>query len=166
MLAAQNWMTGVEYSVCTLGNVVVLTWKGPPSVEGVKSCSLAFSALRRESRAPQIGFLTIIEHVAGQGTMHAPVRSALGQMLKENEEIIRAAAIAFEGTGFRATVVRSVVTAIQMATRLKFHSSVFSERNAAAAWLINRMAGSSPVTQTELLSLIKSARAMSSSVTQ
>jgi hypothetical protein len=166
MLAAQNWSRGVEYTICTLGNIVVLIWTGSPTVDGVNACSLAFGALRRGSSTPQVGFLTIIEPIAGQGTMPTSVRNALAQMLKDNENFLRAAAIVFEGTGFRATVVRSVVTAIQMAARPKFHSSVFSDRNAGATWLMHQMAESSSVKLAELLSLIKNTREIGVSVTQ
>jgi hypothetical protein len=156
MQGTQNRMNGLEYSLNTIGEILILIWTGSPTVQGVGACSAMLTSLRRELSPKKVGFLTIIEPTAGQGTLPAPVRNALGQMLKEHENALQAAAIVFEGSGFRATVVRSVVTAIQMASQLKFRSSVFSDRYTGAAWLMEQMERTTRVTLPALTALLKS----------
>jgi len=166
MVAAKNWMTGNEYTICTLGNIIVLIWTAFPSVDGVQACAAAFSTLRREEPTARIGLLSIVESEAGHGAMDPAVRNALGKMLKENESVLRAAAIVFEAQGFRATVIRSVVTAINMASRLGYPTAVFSDRLSGAKWLVmEQMAGHSSVTMASLSSLLRSTRSANSALT-
>ena len=163
MAAAYNW-TANGYKISTLANVIVLIWTGAPSVDGVKTCTSAFTTLRREDPKSKVGLLSIIEQEAGHGTMDASVRNELSRMLKDNEKAIQAAAVVFEAQGFKATVVRSVVTAIQMASRVSFPSSVFQDRFAGAKWLVDHMPGS-PASLAALTPLLRNTRLASSTAT-
>jgi tRNA U38,U39,U40 pseudouridine synthase TruA len=55
--------------------------------------------------------------------------------LKSYDKHLAGAAITFEGRGFKMTMVRSVITAINMASRTQFPNSVFADVDSAATWL-------------------------------
>ena len=143
-----------EYAVCTFDSIVILVWTGLPSVEGVASCATAFGRLRAARPGERLGFYTLISEEAQGGTLPEPVRVALGKVLKENENYIGSAVIAYEGKGFRATVVRSVITAIHMATRLKFPASVHSNRRAAVLRMLQELGAETRASSADIVALL------------
>ena len=60
-------------------------------------------------------------------------------MLKDNETRIIASAVVFEGTGFRASVIRSVVIGISMLSRPKCPHMVFASTSAGIDWLSQQL---------------------------
>ena len=80
-----------------------------------------------------IALLTIIE-------AHAPApnndaRTAIADFPR-NATYVRASALAFEGTGFRASLVRSVVSGLTMLARQPFEHKVFDSVPTATQWLV------------------------------
>jgi hypothetical protein len=53
---------------------------------------------------------------------------------------IGAAAIAYEADGFKATIVRSVITAINLASSTRFPNRVFAGADQAIDWLAEALA--------------------------
>ena len=155
MVAAKNRTSQPGYEVCTLDNVVVLVWRMPPTIKGVEHCDRALNALRATHPGKKLGFLTYVEPAAQQGAPPPLVRNALSQMLKTHESALRATVIIYEGTGFKATIVRSVVTAINLASSLKFQSSVSADRASGSAWLINAMQGETFTTAMDVLNVLR-----------
>lgn len=122
------------YSAFLAGPVAVLIWHDCISVEGVDCVRRVFAALRREHSVRGFGFLTIIEEEADI-TTSAQVRQQLSALLAEHEPWLRAASIAYQGKGFKATIARSAITAINMASRARFPNRVFQEPIDAMRWL-------------------------------
>lgn len=143
-----------EYVVCTFETIVLLAWKNLPSVQGVACCARAFAKLRAARPKERLGFYTLIAERAQSGTLPEPVRRALGRTLQEYEPNIGSAVIAYEGAGFRATIVRSVITAINFASRLQFPTSVHSHRGAAAERLLQELGPVPRVTTSYIVSLL------------
>lgn len=154
MAKVENRTNRPEFAVCTLDNILLLMWKLPPVLEGVERCEAAAAELRQTHPNSKIGFITYVEPSAQDGTPPAPVRTALAKFLKENAKQFRASVVIYEGTGFKATIVRSVVTAIQVASNLSFPASVASSRYDGATWLINQMRPDTSATVSELVSLL------------
>lgn len=143
-----------DFGVCTYDNIVMLVWTGPPTLEGVAVCSKAFAKLHDARPYEPLGFYTLISEPAQQGTLPESVRKALGKMLKENEPWIGSAVIAYEGSGFRATIVRSVITAINLAARPRFPASVHSHRSSAAERMLQELGPGARATTSYIMSLL------------
>jgi hypothetical protein len=133
VLAPENLIDRDAYAVFTIERHVVLIWKKPPTLAGVLDCRRVFELMCKRSDA-RFGYLAVVEPSAGT-SMPAEVRTALSKLVKEYERSIAAAAIVFEETGFGASIVRSVVSAINLATRIEYPSKVESSIGRAGVWL-------------------------------
>jgi hypothetical protein len=79
-------------------------------------------------------FMTILEDKCVL-TTSSEVRSRLADLLRKHQKDVAAAAILFEAQGFRMTMVRSVITAINLAMGGRIPNSVFGDFVSACAWL-------------------------------
>jgi hypothetical protein len=128
-----------EYAVGSLRDHVLLLWRRKVVQEGALPTRKAFLEAIRDKPATKIGFLTVLEAQCVTAAS-SDVRTEFAEMLQAYERYIGAAAVTFEGQGFRMTMVRSVITAINLASRTRFPNSVFGDVNAAASWMSQRMA--------------------------
>lgn len=133
----ENLEETAAFAVFSVEHTAVLIWKEPPVPEGVDACKRLFALLRARRPKERFGYFTIVESRAGSN-MPAPVRDALSAMLRDFQHSIAGAAIVFEGTGFRAAIVRSVVAAINLASRLDFTASVEANVQAGATFLADK----------------------------
>jgi hypothetical protein len=78
--------------------------------------------------------ISFVERTTGPGTA-SDARQAITEIARKYESSLSSAAIVCGGTGFRATAVRSVVTAIHMASRATYPTKVFSTDSPAFEWL-------------------------------
>jgi len=63
------------------------------------------------------------------------VRKDVAALLKSYEWSLACAAIVFENNGFGMTIVRSVITAINMMSRSRFPNAVFGNLDGALRWM-------------------------------
>jgi hypothetical protein len=119
-------------------NLVLLGWRTAGTMEGARAVARAFDVALAACPDRRLGFVTLIEKPA---IRHAPneVRSAVTELLRRHDRSIGAAVVVFEGHGFLATVVRSIITAINLASRASFPNAVFAEVEPAVAWLAEKM---------------------------
>ncbi|MEN9577234.1 MAG: hypothetical protein RJA70_243 [Pseudomonadota bacterium] len=122
-----------EFAVYTLERVVVLWWRTEVVVGGANAITTAFRKLVAEGSEP-IGFLTIINADCDVRTP-APVRAAISKLLNTYDKTIGAAGIVYGAQGFKATVLRSVITAINLASRSSFPNRVFPDLHHGEQWL-------------------------------
>ena len=133
----ENLVETDGFAVFSVDQCVVLVWKQSPGMAGIDENRRLFQQLRTRHPQDKLTYLVVAE--AGVGTqMQSDVRAAVAAMLRDHQDAIAGSAIVFEGTGFRASIVRSVVAAINLASRLDFPSSVHSDLASAAAWLAER----------------------------
>jgi hypothetical protein len=127
-----------SFSARGIGRVAVLIWHTEVSLDGAKAIEAVFAQLRRRNFAKGFGFLTIIE---SKSDINAPTaaRQAIAQALSDYGGEIRAAAIVYEAGGFKATIVRSVITAINLASSTRFPNRVFSNTRHALDWLADEL---------------------------
>jgi hypothetical protein len=86
------------------------------------------------TRYEKFGYLGVIE--AESHLLLAPdVRNGMNALVKRFSPRFTGAAIVFEKTGFHATAVRSVVTAINLASRATHPNHVFSDVREGVSWL-------------------------------
>jgi hypothetical protein len=86
------------------------------------------------ARYDKFGYLGVIEADA-QLLMPPDVRTGMNTLVKRFSPRFTGAAIVFEKTGFHATAVRSLVTAINLASRATHPNHVFSDMREGVGWL-------------------------------
>ncbi len=127
-----------SFSARSIGRVAVLIWHTEVTLEGVKALGEVFAELRGQNFAEGLGFLTIIESKTDLRPP-AAVRQSVAQILRDYGGDICAAAVAYEADGFKATIVRSVITAINLASSSRFPNRVFSHTRHALGWLVDEL---------------------------
>jgi hypothetical protein len=152
----ENLVETPEYAVFSTARNAVVIWKQPPVPEGIDACKRLFTLLARRSKE-KFAYLAIVESRAGIN-MPTEVRETLTAMLREYQQSIAASAIVFEEAGFRASIVRSVVSAISIATRLDFPSTVESQVVNAAYWLAEHVEKDARINAVELIEAVRQFR--------
>jgi hypothetical protein len=87
-----------------------------------------------EARYDKFGYLCIMERNAPL-ILPSDVRESINAFVKRYSNHFTGAAIIFEEAGFHATVVRSLVTAVNVASRASHPTQVFDELREGIAWL-------------------------------
>lgn len=122
----------VDHAVGTVEQVLVIIWRVRTLVSAVDAISRAYDALIVD--CPEgIGLLNIVEQTAPMPTSDA--RERIAAFLRESTGI-KASAVAFEGTGFRAAAVRSVVAGLSLLARQPFPHKIFPTLETASDWLV------------------------------
>jgi hypothetical protein len=104
-----------------------------------RTTSTTISLIRRaladlSDRYDSFGYLCLLEPGA-ELTLPADLRESVNAYVRRYSTRFTGAAIVFEAPGFQATVVRSVVTAINLASRASHPTKVFDELRAGTNWL-------------------------------
>lgn len=117
-----------------------LSRRGQASMTIVSQASRALTDLA--ARHEKFGWVTIIEPEADL-SLQPDVRSGFNALVKRYSSRVAGAAIVFERAGFHATAVRSLVTAINVASRATHPNRVFSDVREAASW-VSKLTGGEP----------------------
>lgn len=128
-------VTGVFKNSC------IAIWRGATTATAVSK----FEALQRTHAVAQPEKLIILQVV--EATASPPsteVRAALGAMLQRASEYTVASAVAFEGDGLRASVVRSIVTGLNLMSQPSYPHKIFKTVREAIAWQI-QVPGAAPI---------------------
>jgi hypothetical protein len=123
-----------ECAVGTLEQYVLLLWRRKVVLPGAGLARQAFIDVQQSRPGEKFAFLTVVEAQCDLSTP-SEVRKEFAKLLSSHQDQLAGAAIVFEDQGFRMTVVRSIITAINMASRARFRSSVFDNVRTAAYWL-------------------------------
>jgi hypothetical protein len=104
--------------------------------------------------------ITLIEHDAPLPS--APVRAAFDVAAPIVAPYYCGVAAVFEGTGFRAALVRGIVTSFQLLSRAQYPQNVFSNIDDAAKWsfLPAKKAGAQVESPDEIVELLHTVRNM------
>jgi hypothetical protein len=145
------------HAVLSIDGTAVAIWKQPPVMAAVDDLRRLFALLRGSDGAGRFGYLALIEARAGVN-VRTDVRDALAGALREYQAAISASVIVFEGTGFRASIVRSVVDAIFTSAPLAFPSTVESDLSAGARWLVERLGSHATLTPAQLANAVNELR--------
>jgi hypothetical protein len=107
-------------------------------------------------RHEKFGFLVFNEPEA-QLLMDSDIRSGISGVVKRFSPCFTGAAIVYEKAGFHATAIRSLVTAINFASRASHPNQVFADLRAGVSWL-SKLTPGEP-TGTQLMHVVKELRA-------
>lgn len=124
-----------SHGIALCGRALVVLWQGETRLQAVRE--LATLLANQAAESGSVGLLQVIgDHAISPD---GAARAALAEMLKANENRIVASAVAFEGVGFRASMIRSIVIGISMLSRPKCPHTVFASANDGIAWLSEQL---------------------------
>ena len=121
-----------DYALAVYRDLFVLIWRHETTVQGCRSFRDELFRFA-ENRPQGIGLLTIVEETAPMPPVES--RQSIASTLRDASGHIVASAVVFEGAGFRAAAVRSVVVGLTMLARQKFPHKVFGNLSDAASWM-------------------------------
>ncbi len=124
-----------EYALAKFGPVLIQLWERGTPLEGARR---ALSLARSYATTTAGPTCTLIIVPARSAPPSAEVRKALGAM----PDVLPGCAglgLVREGSGFRASGVRAVMTGMMLMSRHKAPHQVFSSTRAASLWLANQM---------------------------
>jgi hypothetical protein len=118
-----------DYALAHWQQVFAVLWRRETTVEGARdlarSCS-AFAATQPRG----IGLLTIVE--SGAPLPASAARNEIAEFLASGSRFIKCSAVVFEGSGFRAAAVRSVVTGLTLMAKQAYPHKVCSLEDAVS----------------------------------
>ncbi|MFT3707360.1 MAG: hypothetical protein QM817_06800 [Archangium sp.] len=136
---------------CALGlsnGVFVCVWLNNATVENSDRIEKTIDELRGRFPAG-IGLVTVVLEKAPPPT--SPVRNRIAELLGRAQNV-KGSAVCFEGTGLKATMVRTIVTGITLLGRLKFPHKVFASIESGTAFVHACMTqGNAPVPDRRVL---------------
>lgn len=145
------------------GPVVALLCRAGITLAAVHALSQAFDRATEDPRR-RIGLLVVL---APDIDVRLPtgVREAMARLVNQHQHAIAATAVAFEGRGFKATIVRSVVTAIAIMSSIRFPYKVEDGAERGIAWLVAQLGPDvATATERQLYALIQGWRSVHPSI--
>lgn len=132
------------WAAATCGNYVVTLITGRLDTRGARQLQELTATLCREHA--KVGYLNLLAPTSSS-MMERHVRRIIDETVRQHTDRYGAAAIVFEGQGFAATFVRSIVTAINLATKAQHPNRVFSDLEPALSWLQETFPRGTPTLQ-------------------
>lgn len=136
MRTAEIKYSDPDMSLATWEDTFILIWHRNTTVSGVTTLERSLNEFA-PTRPKGIGLVTVVEESAPMPPSDA--RDALAQFLERASSHIKVSAVAFEGSGFRAAAVRSVVAGLTMVARQSYPHKVFASVEEGAAWMSPQM---------------------------
>ncbi|MEY2931186.1 MAG: hypothetical protein RL033_1935 [Pseudomonadota bacterium] len=121
-----------DYVVAAVGRCLIHITVNRTTATAVSSIRRALADLSERHNA--FGYLCVLEPTA-QLMMPPDIREGVNAYARRYSERFTGAAIVYEVPGFQATVVRSVVTAVNLASRATHPTKVFDDLRAGTSWL-------------------------------
>ena len=117
--------------------VVVWLWQVAPNDAALASVKRLVGTLAR--KYPEgVGVLHLLPNPDGK-IPNEEQRKKLAQLRRDCDYAVRASAIVFEGDGIRSAIIRSITTAVMLASGTKRPLTVFGDVKTATAWLRERL---------------------------
>jgi len=126
-----------DLSVATLEHSLVCVWHGDTTTSGVSRITRELNMFSA-SHPRGFGLITLVEAKASMP--ETAERNAIAELLRSFGEKIAASALIFEGEGFRAAAVRSVVAGLNLLARQPYPHKVFGTSEEASNWLAPTLA--------------------------
>jgi hypothetical protein len=145
------------YAIATAGSCVVQLVHTQLTLAGISATRRALGDLT--DRYDKVGFITVLEDTS-KVTVTDEIRAGVAGIVRQYSPLFCAAAVVFEGQGFRATAVRSVVTALNIASRAQHPNRVFSRLNDGIGWVESKTARSNRVGCETLMALVAELRGL------
>ena len=145
-----------DLALMTWRNIYVVVWRNETSPTA--STMVHQRCEEFAKRHPEgVGMLTVVTSTAPMPPSES--RDRLARFMREGT-YVKASAVAFEGTGFRAAAIRSVVTGLTLLAKQAFPHRIFSTLEDASGWLATSLSdrGFGNATGIELCDAVATAR--------
>lgn len=130
-----------DLAICYWQNVVAAVWLKHTRPHHVADIRIAVERAHRSSGKP----VCLLQLVVPEAVIpDSGARAALSNMLRSFEGMVSHSAVVHFGSGFRACVVRSVVTAISALRRQGFPHQVFGSIQESTTWLVSNVKALDP----------------------
>ncbi|WP_437715862.1 hypothetical protein WMF45_05240 [Sorangium sp. So ce448] len=106
-----------DYILASWHQIFCVIWRRETTEDGARHLRDACAEFAKK-HPRGIGLLTLVE--SGAPLPSAPARRAIASFLAEASATIRCSAVVFEGSGFHAAMVRSVVTGLTLVARQRY----------------------------------------------
>jgi hypothetical protein len=123
--------SNADYTSARYQDLLLQIWHKQTTLAGVAAFRHGVSKLAAERREG-LRVLVIVE--PGASLPPRECRSEIAEVMVGHKRSIRAAGLAFEGTGFGAASIRAVVTGLNLLAQHPFPYRVFSSISEALAW--------------------------------
>jgi hypothetical protein len=120
--------------LATYDQLLLALFRGRTTVQAVRRAGQLVSELHASRQEPVL-VLTVIEEQAPVPPLDS--RMELVGFLKKVNGLVGRSAVVFEGEGFRAATVRSIVAGVSLFSRPDYPHRVFASVGAAARFLAN-----------------------------
>jgi len=132
---AESYRTVVATSDIAVGywsGLATVVWMGTTYPHHAASVKAAVDAAQATSTSGTVWLLQLVapKAVVPDGRS----RSALASMLHSFDGVVSHSAVVHVGAGFRASIIRSIVTGLNALGRQKFPHKVFAETDEAMEW--------------------------------
>lgn len=146
-----------DHLFATWKDLLIAVWRGDTTLSGVQLGQHFFKEhMHAHAHAAGVLLLTVIESDApAPGSQE---RAALGKLLDSGKGGTRRSAVVYEGTGFRAATVRSVVTGLSLFSRPPYPHKIFATVPDAAFFLCEGAPLGTAVAARELIDTVQEVR--------
>jgi hypothetical protein len=120
------------FMVAVVGRYVIQIIKDHATTTTISLIGRAFEDL--SVRHDRFGYVAVIEPHA-QLLLAPDIRNGFNRLIKRHSPRLTGAAIIYERTGFHATAMRSVVTAVNFASRATHPTQIFADTREGLYWL-------------------------------
>src|SRR5262249_26282942 len=120
------------YVFAEIGDIFVVAWRQVTSVAAAMRMARTFRQFAAHHDRG-VTILVVIED--SSGLPDAATRDLLARDLKKHEPFTRQLALVYEGEGFRAAAVRSIMVGLQMLSKQTVPTKTFANLPAAVKWL-------------------------------
>jgi hypothetical protein len=123
-----------DFAVATVDRYLLLVWRKRVTASGAVAAERVLKRLYAQRPLATLGFVTLVEEGCSL-SVDAEPRETVARMLREHNYALGAAVVAYERPGFVSAIVRSVITAINVASRAVFPSQVTDNIDDAVAFV-------------------------------
>jgi hypothetical protein len=142
-----------DYLLATWQHVFLALFRGETSVDAVRDAQRVFDQ-HMTANPEGVLLLTIVEQ--GAPMPEASARNEIGKLLRSGAGRTKKSAVVYEGDGFRAAAVRSVVTGLAVFSKPPYPHKIFGKVSEAAGFLADPSKG---VTGNQLATIVSEVRA-------
>jgi hypothetical protein len=144
-----------NHVIATWQSVMVLVFRVETTLDAVAASQTVFDELASEHPSG-VFLLTIVEADALMPSVVA--RDGMAEFLRKAAGRMVLSAVVFEGTGLRATVVRSIVAGLAMLTNYPFPHKHFPRVSGAANWFCTSSPLARGFSERELTDVVRELR--------
>jgi hypothetical protein len=126
-------------------------------MDGVQALGRAFEGVTKKFNG-KIAFITVIEPDSIKDSPDNEIRTAVAKLLKEHGTRIGGAAIIYEPKGLKATMIRMIISMINLISGQRFPSQVVSTVDSGVNYIVSNLRDELKVPRSRIRTFVNSNR--------